>query len=104
MQRFFALEFNHHFAFDHEISTETAVELHRFVHKRHRVLSLDFFTQGFQFVSETFFICRFEQSRPQPPMYLDRGSDNFIGEASIRHQRILTPKSAKSPPSSLIKA
>ncbi len=92
VQRLFAFKFNYDPGFDHQISSETAVELDAIVDNRDRLLSLNSLAKSQEFVSKACFVRGFEQAGPKPAMNCYCGSDDFITKIA-RHGRILVVRS-----------
>ena len=55
-QSFLALGFDHHAAFDHNVSAETAVQLHAVVYQRDRLLPFDAQAKFRDFVRQAAFV------------------------------------------------
>lgn len=83
-QRFDGLDLQNDAVFDEEIDSITAVEEDvLFVPKGNGDFTLDDDFSMPEFPAETFLISRFEESRSQLSMHLDRGTKNPSCEVSV---------------------
>ena len=75
------LDFDNDGIFHHEIHFVSAIQFDPLVRNRQMNLPLKTEAQLTQLITETFFINRFHQSRPQLPMHLDGRANDLLGQS-----------------------
>ena len=75
--RIHTFQFQNHLALNHYIKSITTVQLYVLIYNRNRLLPFKGQTAQFQFMTQTFFVSRLQQPRPQMPMYLDCRADRL---------------------------
>lgn len=75
-----AFDFEDQHSFDDEVEPIPAIELDAFVFHGKRHLSFEFNSAQVKFVAEAFFVGRFEKSRAERSVDLNRGTDHTLSK------------------------
>jgi hypothetical protein len=82
---FFALDFNDHAAFYHQVRPESAIEADRLVNQGYGLLALNPHPEVAELIGEAGFVGRFEQAWSERAVNVHRGSDDFGSEVEGAH-------------------